>query len=581
MTYPYLHTARYLIRHLKGNYLQATLNTIVGLLLVALDLAFVYTTKQAIDIATRQGNMNADMKEEQLTVTLLVIALIMTIRILLSLSSRWIQSILGVKAQNSMRRSLFARLLNCQWTGLRKHHTATLTNRLERDVADVVAFTAETIPALVTTLAQFIGAFLLLFSMDRTLACIVILILPFFILSAKLYTRPMRRLAHEARQHDSAVWAIVQETLSHIIVVKALSHTTPFLTPLTERQQKLYHCILRRTRLSTFSSALLQTGFAAGYLLTFTWGAFSLAAGQITYGAMLAFIQLVGQIQTPIRSLSRFVPALITSFTAAERLIDIEHIPIEPGAATSYPTAHSQTPTAKPSMSIEATSPSAPIAMGIRFRDVTFSYEPTSRKILHHFNFLIPPKQVTVILGETGAGKTTLIRLMLSLIEPTAGDISMVKASDLNASTTQAATPISPALRHYFSYVPQGNSLFSGTIRSNLLLAAPSATEQEMQEALHVAAIDTLVNRSPLGLDTPCGEAGDGLSEGQAQRIAIARGLLSPGRIKIFDEATSALDTQTEEIVLQRIVQHFADDTLIFITHRPQVLQYAQITLRL
>ena len=539
-------TVRFLFRQLKGNRLQAVLNATSGLLLVGLDLAFVWATKRAVDIATLPSpthNAATDLHP-----ALALIAFIMVLRIAVSLGSRWIRAILGVKAQNHMRRELFERLLCCQWVSLKRHHTAALTNRLERDVADVVSFMTETVPAVFTTVAQFIGAFCLLFFMDHTLAIIIILLIPFFALSAKAYARPMRRLSHRARTHDSAVWAVIQETLSRILVVKSIAHTAPFLGPLKEQQQAWHQCILKRTKYSTWSSGLMNFGFAMGYFLTFAWGACRLADGSITYGAMLAFVQLVGQIQSPVRSLSQFVPAFITAFTAADRLTELERIPLDDTAPH-----HAPQPAAEEK------------APGIRFEKVTFSYTKVSRKIFEGFTYDLPPQSVTAVMGETGTGKTTLVRLMLGLITPTEGKVEFY-GTDTNSV---------PA------YVPQGNSLFSGTVKSNLLMACPQATDEELKKALWCAAADTFVMKRPLGLNTACGEAGDGFSEGQAQRIAIARCLLMPSSVKIFDEATSSLDPETESIVLERIAQTYRHHTLVFITHRPEVLKYATQVLRL
>lgn len=545
MTRPLPHIIRYLITQLRGHSLQITLNTTVGILLVLLDLAFVWATKLAIDVATHNTT----------TVTLhqafLLIALIMFTRIVLGLSSRWIRAILGVKAQNSMRQHLFNRLLRCKWTELKTYHTGNLTNRIEHDVNDVVNFVTESIPSFITTLAQFIGAFFFLFFMDSTLAIIIVCVIPFFIISSKLYIKKMRKLSHQARDEESKIQSTIQESLQHVMIIKTLQRVAYFTNRLTSQQAQLHQIILSRTRYATISSSLLNLGFATGYFVTFVWGATNLSKGLITYGAMLAFIQLVGQIQGPVRNLSKFIPIFITSFTATERLMDIENIAQE-----------------------EANTPTKLLpSVGVQLSNLTFQYTTSSRLIFNNFSYSFPAGSITAIVGETGAGKTTLIRLLLSLIQPTEGKITLIDGSGKEFT-------MRPDLRANFAYVPQGNTLFSGTIRSNLLLGKPDATDEELKTALHTAAAD-FVYKKAKGLETPCGEAGDGLSEGQAQRIAIARALLADGNVFIFDEATSSLDPTTEETVLQRIVTHFANRTLIFITHRPLVLKYVTQKLQL
>lgn len=545
MTRPIPHIIRYLYVLFRGHRLQVMLNTLVGVLLVFIDLSFVWTTKLAVDVATHHNT----------SITLYqafgLIAFIMLLRIMLSLSSRWIRAILGVKAQNSMQQYIFAKLLQSEWTALKSYHTGNLTNRLEHDVKDVVNFTTETIPSFITTLTQFIGAFFFLFFMDSSLAIIIVCIVPFFVLSSKLYIKKMRKITHEAREEDSKIQAILQETLQHVLVVKTLQRVEYFIQSLRSQQKQLHSLILQRTRYATISSTLLSLGFATGYFVTFVWGAISLSENAISYGAMLAFIQLVGQIQGPVSNLAKFVPVFITSFTAAERLMDIEEINQE----------DTQSPISIPS----------PIS--IQLQNVKFQYTPTSRQIFNNFSYTFPAGSVTAIVGETGAGKTTLIRLLLALVKPQEGEIVLTDANE-SKHTMQ------PHFRNNFAYVPQGNTLFSGTIRKNLLQGNPNATEEQLKEALHIAAAD-FVYKKHNGLETICGESGGGLSEGQAQRIAIARALLSNGNIFIFDEATSSLDPKTEEQVLQRIITHFPHRTLIFITHRPMVLKYATQTLSL
>lgn len=545
MTRPLPHIIRYLITQLRGHSLQITLNTTVGILLVLLDLAFVWATKLAIDVATH--NTTAVTLHQ----AFLLIALIMFTRIVLGLSSRWIRAILGVKAQNSMRQHLFNRLLRCKWTELKTYHTGNLTNRIEHDVNDVVNFVTESIPSFITTLAQFIGAFFFLFFMDSTLAIIIVCVIPFFIISSKLYIKKMRKLSHQARDEESKIQSTIQESLQHVMIIKTLQRVAYFTNRLTSQQAQLHQIILSRTRYATISSSLLNLGFATGYFVTFIWGATNLSKGLITYGAMLAFIQLVGQIQGPVRNLSKFIPIFITSFTATERLMDIENIAQE-----------------------EANTPTKLLpSVGVQLSNLTFQHTTSSRLIFNNFSYSFPAGSITAIIGETGAGKTTLIRLLLSLIQPTEGKITLIDGSGKEFT-------MRPDLRANFAYVPQGNTLFSGTIRSNLLLGKPDATDEELKTALHTAAAD-FVYKKAKGLETPCGEAGDGLSEGQAQRIAIARALLADGNVFIFDEATSSLDPTTEETVLQRIVTHFANRTLIFITHRPLVLKYVTQKLKL
>ena len=535
----------WLWRTWKGYRTQAFLNTLVGLLLVLSDLAFVWATKLSIDIATHVET------EISLSTAIALLITIILLQLILGICSKWIRAILGVKAQNKMQKAVFSRLLQSQLKALKRFHTGNLLNRIERDVTDVIDFLTEHIPALVNTCAQFVGAFLFLYWMDSTLACIVICILPFFLLCSKLYIKKMRKLTHDVRDSESKIQAIIQESLQHTLIIKTLERTQTTLDKLGNFQERLRGEVVTKTKYSTISSAIMNMGFATGYLFTFIWGVTSLENGLITYGALLAFIQLVGQIQAPLRTLTKFIPVFIGSFTASERLMELEEIPLEP----------------------EKDNQSFKEAAGIKLEDVTFSYEKNSRKILDHFNFDFPPQSITAILGETGSGKTTLIRLLLSLMDPQQGNISIY-------SEQGTQLRVAPSTRCNFSYVPQGNTLLSGTIRENLLLGDPMASEDAMKAALLCAGAEFVLHL-PQGIDSICGEMGDGLSEGQAQRISIARALLKNSPILLLDEATSALDEETERTVIQNIIQEYHHRTLIFITHRPEVLKHCTQTLTL
>lgn len=536
---------RFLLSILRGNLRQMLLNTILGIMAVLTDLAFVWATKTAIDIATHQSH------PFPLTTAFLIIFALMAVRIGLYVAKSWLGVLLGVKATNAMRLNVFSTLLHGDWTALRTYHSGDLMNRLEADVDSVVNFVTVSIPALVTTLVQFAGAFIFLFCMDPALACVVVLVLPFFALASKLFVRKLRHLTHEVRDSDSRIQSLLQECLQHAMVVKTLLRMDFFTSLLNSEQQSLHSKIIRRGRFSITSGSVTMLGFAVGYLMAFIWGTVNLEQGTITYGAMLAFIQLVSKIQSPVQDLTKFVPLFIRTATSTDRLMDIALIPSED--FTPRPCPQGQ--------------------LGIELRDVQFAYAEGSRRVIDHLSFTFPAGCATAIVGETGAGKTTLIKLLFSLVHPQGGEVMLT-------STSGERMAVTPAMRAWFSYVPQGNTLFSGTIRSNLQLGRPDATEADMLHALDMAEA-RFVKEKPLGLDTPCGETGDGLSEGQAQRIAIARALLARSPILVLDEATSALDTDTERRVLTNIMHTLRGTTVIFITHRPEVLNHVDHTLHL
>ena len=534
--------------------MQTVLNTVTGLLSVGSGLAFVGITKTAIDVATHKNDTFT------LTQVIVMMLCVMLFQIVINFSNRWIRALLGVRAQNRMQQVMFHRLLSRNWMNIRHYHSGDVLNRLFKDVGTLVGLLTDDIPGLITTIVQFIGAFCFLCTMDSRLAWVIVGILPLTLIISKIYMKRLRSLTHQVRAEESKVQSAIQEAVQHSLVIKTLDSLDYVVGRLANTQQHLHSKVIEKTKYSSFSATFVNLGFAAGYLVTFAWGVFELQRDAITYGVLLAFIQLVGQIQGPLRSLSSYVPTFINAATACERLMELEQMPAD-RAAMKRAFASPQSTTEAGEKKTRRISPT-----GLRFSHVTYRYTPTSRIVLRDFSFYFAPGTVTAILGETGVGKTTLVRLLLSLVRPVGGSMDFV----LEDGSTMA---VMAEHRNLFAYVPQGNSLLSGTIRDNLLLADPQATEEQMRTVLEVAGAD-FVFALPQGIDTMCTEQGGGLLEGQAQRICIARALLRPCPFMLFDESTSALDESTEEGVVQRLVEYCAGRTLIFITHRPAVLRY-------
>lgn len=529
--------------------LQACLNATLDVFRVGLDFAFITATKMAIDTAmgTKQGSLQL--------IAAMLIGIILS-QIAVGFGKKWISALLGVKAQNRMQHNLFQRLLNSEWQGVGKRHSGDTLNRLERDVTDITNVITETVPAAMAVFVRLIAAFFYLYSMDHRLAFIVVVIAPVFALLSRIYVKKMRSITRQIRQTDSQIQSLLTESVQHHMVLKTLERTHTMSCRLATLQEGLRRQVRRRTVFASVSNALMNTGFHAGYLITFLWGVSRLQDGTITYGMMIAFIQLVGQIQWPIREMTRFVPVIVNSLTASERLIELEQTPLEEQGEP-----------------IRLDNP-----VGIRINDVCYSYDASHRTVLSHLCHDFMPGTTTAILGETGAGKTTLLRLILALMKPQSGSVEFYSTSP-NAHIQRASA--SPLTRCNLVYVPQGNTLFSGTVRDNLLLGNPDATEKQMTTALQCACADFILQQ-PDGLDTLCGELGTGLSEGQAQRIAIARALLREGSILLLDEATSALDTDTEQRLLDNLTRRLdGRQTVLFITHRPAIVDHCTHVLRL
>jgi ATP-binding cassette subfamily B protein len=533
---------RWLWRAWRGNQLQAVLNASLGLLDVGVSLASVWAVKHAIDVAS--GAVSGSIYWAVAVMGLLILC-----DFGINISSIWVKNILGIKAQNRMQQRMLDRILRSEWQGKEKRHSGDVLNRLEFDVSNVVSFLTETIPNTLSVLAMFLGAFFYLFSMDRLLACTIIAIIPVFILVSKVYVRQMRRLTRKVRDSDSKVQSVLQETIQHRMLIKTLEGDSAMVDKLENTQSELRHNVVKRTAFSVFSNLILNFGFALGYLIAFLWSALRMSQHTLTFGGMTAFLQLVNKIQGPARSLTKLVPSFVSVFTAAERLMELEENPLEEQGDP-----------------IELAAP-----CGIRLKNISYAYDDVDGNVIDNLSFDFRPGSCTAILGETGAGKTTLVRMILALIHPQRGDVEIYN--------TKESRELSPLMRCNFVYVPQGNTLMSGTIRDNLRLGKIDATEEEMKDALRKSCAE-FVLELPDGLDTLCAEAGGGLSEGQAQRISIARALLRNRSIMLFDEATSALDPDTERQLLQNILSSH-EKTIIFITHRLSVVDYCDYTLHI
>lgn len=540
------YTAKIIMRWLwqawRGNQLQAVLNAGIGLMDVVVSLAQVWAVKHAIDVAS--GVVGGSIYW-----AVGIMALLVLCSFSLSISSIWVRNILGIKAQNRMQQRMLDRILRSEWHGKETRHSGDVLNRLEMDVSTVVTFLTETIPNTLSVLALFFGAFFYLYSMDKMLAFIIIAIIPVFVSVSKIYVRQMRRLTRKVRDSDSKVQSVLQETIQHRMLIKTLESDAAMVDKLENTQSELRHNVVKRTRFSVFSNLILNLGFSLGYLVAFLWAAIRMSSHTLTFGGMTAFLQLVNKIQGPARDLTKLVPAFVNVFTAAERLMELEENPLEEQGDP-----------------IELHAP-----CGVRLKDVSYAYDEIDGNVIDDLTFDFYPGSCTAILGETGAGKTTLVRMILALIHPQHGTVEIYNK--------RVARELSPRMRCNFVYVPQGNTLMSGTIRDNLRLGKLDASDEEMAEALRNSCAEFVFDL-PDGLDTICSEQGGGLSEGQAQRIAIARALLRDRSIMLFDEATSALDPETERQLLHNILANH-DKTIIFITHRPAVVDYCDQTLKI
>ena len=516
---------RWVIGSLRGIRWNTSVRVGMGIVQVTLGLLMVWLSKYFIDVVIRTGS-SADVVS---TVGWLVATVVGGV--LLRQCYYYLTVTAQVHQTNQLRLRMYSSLFRRNLFDDKELHSGDVTSRLAKDIETVSQVSTDTLPQMVVTSIQLCGAFLLMRWFDERLAWALLLLTPVAIVGGKLVARRLRQMTLDIRRDESRIQMHVQEGSEYNAVLRTMGSEQWVTDQLDSMQQQLRGNVMRRTRFTLITRIVLGCAFGLGYLMAFVWGGIGLRNGTITFGTMTSFLQLVGMIQHPILQLLNMVPSVIHATASIDRLQEIESQDNKPDTDVPVPAY----PGGK---------------AGVRFDDVTYRYPSGHRDILQHFTQDFAPGSKTAIMGETGAGKTTLFRLMLGLIAPTCGTVSVAEG---------------------LRYVPLGNTLMSGSIRSNLLLARPEATDQELRDALHAACADFVFDQLADGLDTILGERGSGLSEGQAQRIAIARGLLSQGNVLLLDEISSALDEETERTLFSRLFHEHPETTIILITHRSTV----------
>ena len=518
---------------------------VIGIGRVALGLLMVWFSKMFIDVTIRTGTSQ--------DIIWMICILVTTVvgGVILRQVYFYMTTIANTYQSNQIRLRLFSQLFSTQLFDQQVLHSGDVTSRMAKDIEVVSASTTSSIPELVVTGFQLSGAFLLLYSMDKTLAWAILLITPLVIIFGKFISNKLRKMTLKIRNDESRIQVQIQEGMELNAVLRSLNSEEWVTGRLNTMQNQLKDHIMHRAKFTVLMRFSFGSAFGLGYLLAFVWGGLQLRNGLITFGVMTSFLQLVGQIQHPILQMLNTFTQLMHATASIDRLQELE------SKATS--SCHSTKPNIPSVFGVDSDQ-----RIGIQIEDISFQYATGDRMILQHFSHTFEPSSKTAIMGATGIGKTTLFRLLLALIEPQSGHISLYGDKDRIAVSEQT--------REHFVYVPQGNTLLSGTLRFNMQLAKPDATDEEIYDALHTAAAD-FVFELPEGIDTELGERGSGLSEGQAQRIAIARGLLRPGSILLLDEISASLDEQTEQLLYNRLFTRFPKKTMIFITHRATVSQ--------
>ncbi len=524
---------------------NSAVRIIIGIGQVGLGLLMVWLSRVFIDKTIRTGNTE--------DVIQMVVWLVMTVvgGVLLRQIYYYMTTTANIRQTNTLRLQIFSKLFRRQLFDDKTLHSGDITSRLAKDIDTVSTVTTDTLPQMTITMIQLCGAFLLMRWFDARLAWALLILTPLAVIFGKLIARKLRQMTLDIRQDESRIQMQVQETMEHNAVLRSLGSEQWVTDRLDTMQQRLQGNVMRRTRFTVLTRLIMGCAFGLGYLLAFVWGGIGLRNGTITFGVMTSFLQLVGMIQHPILQMLNMVPGIIHATASIDRLEELGQIEQERPQEDNTPEKE---------------------APGIRFDKVSFHYATGDRMVIDHFCHDFKAGTKTAIMGETGIGKTTLFRLLLGFIQPTEGSITLYTKDNEETAGTQT--------RPNFVFVPQGNTLMSGSIRYNLQLAKPDATDDELLAVLHTACADFVCDL-PQGLDTELGERGKGLSEGQAQRIAIARGLLCPGYILLLDEISSSLDDPTEQELYKRLFATYKEKTMLFITHRKTVSELCDEVIRL
>ena len=517
----------------------------LGIFSTVFSLISSVASKQLIDIVTGYK------RDQMLMMAIVMVSMALFSLVFSSLISR-VTLKLSITIQNDIQADIFGKIQEASWLSISEYHSGDILNRFATDVGTVASNAITWLPSLVISLFNFVAIFLVIMYYDATMALISLASAPVMLFVSQYLMKRMRDYSKKVKEMNSQVMAFEQETFSNMNTIKAFGITGHYANELKKWQSKYREFNLDYNMFSIKTNiALSLLGMLVQYA-SFGWGVYRLWSGHITYGEMTLFLSQGGKLSSAFNSLVGYIPHVLNSSVSAGRVLELEKLPRE---------SHREQESNQMRERMD-------LGFSVILKDVFYQYVE-NKPILKESDFVAHPNEIVAIVGPSGEGKTTMLRLFLGLIWPESGS-AVLRDGDGNE------VPMNADTRQFFSYVPQGNTIFSGTIADNLRLVKQDATDDEIIEALKIACAWDFVEKLPLGINAPVGEKGRGLSEGQAQRIAIARAVLRDAPIMLLDEATSALDVETERKVLRSIIQKKPNKTCIVATHRPSVLSMCQ-----
>lgn len=522
---------KWIYKNCKFVFPEVFLKIIISASVSSISVYQALVSKNIIDFAL-SGNLN-ELKKY------IFIFLIISISFLLINPLTFLLSTYATnKLSNKLQYNVFNHVIHSKYSEQSSYHSMDIVTRVTSDISNITTLIVNTIPDIISMIFLLISSFILLFSINPLYAIISIVLFPVFLLISKIYGKKQKAIYKEVQEKEVKCNSFIQESIVNSMILKTFCREKKALNNLNNLQKDRFNSSLKRTKINIITNLMLAFGMNIGYLIVYAIGALAIGTGAITTGSFTALIQLFQKVQSPVYMLAASFPQIISSMGAAERIQDINKLPLE--------TINKNILT---NNSFDE----------IQFKDVSFAYEK-DKEILSDINFNIIRGDSLGIIGGSGKGKTTLLKLILSLAEPTNGSIYVDDDT------------INPAHRNIISYVPQGNTLLSGTIEENLKYGNKEIQFEDLEEALNISCSSDFIKDLPKGINTIIGEKGIGLSEGQAQRISIARAILRKKPILILDEATSALDMDTELKLLENLNNLDYKPTTIIVTHRPSAL---------
>lgn len=507
--------------------------TVISVLCAGVSLTAVYMTllsKSVLDIAT--GNMQGGLRKYGI-----ILVAVVLIQVLLSGTQSFLRTVASGRLTMTMRRHLFSAIANKKYSKITQYHSGDLLNRLTSDAEVIVSGIVSIIPNVVSMATKIIGGISTLIILDAKLALIVLVLGLFIPAIGRTINKRYKHLHKEHQNTEGKTRSFMQECFENTVVIKTFTSQKPFINRLQSYMKENYKIKVKRAGLSVAMHLGLYSFFTIGYYAVLVWGASQIRGGAITYGTLMAFLQLISQLRMPLQNVSGIMPQYYSAIASAERLMEVEDFEED-----------------MPPMKIEKLDALKKEFSSLNFNNISFAYE--NELVLDNCNFELVRGSITALTGESGSGKSTVFKLILGLYEAESGNITINNETVLDTS-----------MRGLFAYVPQGNLVLSGTVRDNLTLYNPNIAKEDIEKATKAAEIYDYIASLPQGFDTVLSERGAGLSEGQIQRISIARALLVDAPILLLDEATSALDEETEEKVLSNI-KNMKDKTVLFVTHR-------------